>query len=164
MRNVYIINLKDNRGKGEKVNCPDKFNVCLTDNIIALGWTTEDSRKDNLAFDKAYKTMKDMIKSDLVWTRNPHTKEYYICEITDTVNHGESLKEKSGLEYENFDISCYREVEFIKIGAKEDLPEDITYRNLISRSTARRVNNKTVIDATNEKFNTIYENKKTTGS
>lgn len=159
MRSVYIINLKDNRNNGENINSVDKFEICHRKSIIALGWTAEESRKDDLAFYKSYNILKNMKKGDLIWTRNPQTKEYYICEILDDINVSEPLKEKVGKMYNHLDISCYRDVRFEKFGTKDELPINVTYRNLISRGTVRRVKNKNIIRVTNEEFNTLRGSK-----
>lgn len=155
MRNVFIMNLKDNTCNGIKLNNSDKFNICRKAGMLALGWTTEKSRMEDPTFARVYKLLHDMKKGDLVWTRNPETKEYYICEIADSLRSTDPLQEKPYSKYAEFDISCFRNAKFKKIGTKEYLPVGITYRNLISRSTIRKVNNNVVIKSTNELFDSL---------
>lgn len=89
---------------------------------------------------------------DLVWTRNPINKKYYICEIVSEITSLEKLKS----HFEKNDISnieSCREVIYHEVGSKDDLPVGISYRNLISRSTCRQVKlNINVIKTTNELF------------
>lgn len=158
MRNVYIMNLKDNTCNGTKLENSDKFNTCYREGMLALGWTTEESREKDPTFEKVYKLLHDMKKGDLVWTRNPETKEYYICEVSDNLSNIDPLQEKPHSKYDELDISCFRSAQFRTVGTKEYLPNEITYRNLISRRRVRRVNNGTVIKATNDKFNSLRGN------
>lgn len=149
MNDVYIINLKDNRAGGINLQKADKFNKCQNACIIAIGWTDKAKRTADPDFERAYNTLLHMKQGDLVWTRNPETKEYYLCTVTDDVDTSKPLKEKSASAFTALDIACCRDVEFKKIGTKNHLPAGITYRNLISRQTARRIKNKDVIRITN---------------
>lgn len=155
MRDVYILNLKDNRGKGENKNNDIKFNLCFTNSIIAIGWVGYTLHSGSVNYDNAKETFDNIETDDLVWVRNPKTKKYYICEVVkdkENINH---LKAHLNAN----DISNHKFVDFYEVGPKECLPDEITYRNLISRRTVRRVNNSTVIKATNDKFNSLRGNK-----
>lgn len=154
MRNVYIMNLKDNRGKGENLSSDVKFNLCFTNSIIAIGWVGYTLHSGSKNYDNAKETFDKIATGDLVWVRNPKTKKYYICEV---VEDKENIKYLTAHLNSN-DISNHKFVDFYEVGTKEYLPNEITYRNLISRRTVRRVNNGTVIKATNDKFNSLRGN------
>lgn len=156
MEKVWIINLKDNRKDGENLNSDVKFNLCFANNIIGIGWVSE-SYNSSIPKDtnhkKALNCLNEISKGDLVWVRNPQNKKYYICEVIGNCNNLVELKS----HFEENDISnienC-KEVRFYEVGCRDKLPSPITYRNLISVSTGRRIkNNQAVIDATFNWFN-----------
>lgn len=142
------MNLKDNRNNGKNLNSDEKFKFCFSNSIIGIGWVGYGLHSGAKNYDNAKATFDKMGTDDLVWVRNPVTKEYYICEI---------VKDKENItplipHLKTNDISEYKSVNFYKVGTKQYLPVGITYRNLISRSTARKVNNNAVIKSTNELF------------
>ena len=155
-RKVWILNLKDNRGNGENKNTDVKFNLCCTNEILGIGWADEDYQSGKVktrGYTRAKNCLDSIAVGDLVWVRNPVTKIYYICEVTAVITDLDWLKE----HFKNNDISqiknC-RKAKFHEFGDKTALPENLTYRNLISRGTGRQVkNNQDLIDFTNEWFN-----------
>ena len=161
MKKVWIINLKDNRNNGDKLNSDVKFNLCFANNVIGIGWVDENlnsSISNDSNYKRALNSLNEISKDDLVWVRNPMNKIYYICEVIGNCKNLTELKS----HFEENDISnienC-KEVRFYEVGCKEKLPSPITYRNLISVSTVRRIkNNQAITDATFDWFNS-YINK-----
>ena len=81
---IWIMNLKDNRNNGENKNSDKKFSICKEHEILAIGWANEDiNNSTDAAYINAYNRLSDMKRNDLVWVKNPKTRDYYICEISD---------------------------------------------------------------------------------
>lgn len=81
MRNVWVMNLKDNRGDGKHKNSEEKFRFCCEHNILAIGWAKSEPDDDALGLKKAKNALYKMQRGDIVWVRNPHTGERYLCEV-----------------------------------------------------------------------------------
>lgn len=149
------MNLKDNRGDGENKNTDIKFNLCCTNGVLGIGWADDDYQSGKVitrGFTRAKNCLDNIAAGDLVWARNPVTKIYYICEVTNDSPDLDWLKQ----HFADNDISQIENckiAKFHKFGFKEDLPDYLTYRNLISRETGRQVkNNQKLIDFTNDWF------------
>ncbi len=69
MADVYIVNLKDNRKNYMIKNDDIKFETCMRNKIISIGWGSEKSR-ENPNFKAAINNLNRMKKGDLVWVRN----------------------------------------------------------------------------------------------
>ena len=138
--NVWIINLKDKRENATPGASKRKFDKCLAQGIIAIGWTYGD-----LANDKNYRyalsRMNEMQCGDLVWTKDPSCRQRYICEIID----GQTNKAAAN---NNDDIHLYRKCIFHAVSDSQISNESIDFKSLISRKTVRRVCKQDIIKAT----------------
>ena len=128
---VWIMNLKDNREDGNRP--PDleksKFRFCLEQGIVGIGWVDEAAQEaENPAFSRAEKALDAIAAGDLVWVRDPETKEYYLCQITAPAV---TTREE---EWNRQDIGRYCACTFFPVGTAENLPEGITADMLVSRS------------------------------
>ena len=159
---VWIVNLKDNRDIKPKNSTKSKFEICKGKSVIAFGWAVDkdrisksweeykeyvihhynDSQKDVKAFQKAVNAFEEMKPGDYVWTRDPEKKEYYICEILS------DFEPSVFRTLEDYDISVFRNCKYKKVGLLKEATNKISWRNLISRSTARKINNPAVIAET----------------
>ena len=137
--NVWIMNLKDNRNPPDSVKLDRKFQICKLLGILSIGWA-EDTSHDN-AFEKAYDGIKNMAIRDLVWTKNPMTKENYLCRIT-----GDFEKETGALNREDigYSIPC----EFKKVDDTLLSQNGITKEQLFSRSTLQKCHDADLIKST----------------
>ncbi len=141
-RNVYIMNLKDTRKESLNKNSSKKFEICYKERFVAIGWGTEFSRtEDN--YRRALKCIQDMKKGDIVWVRNPKTKERYLCEILGNF-------EDYGEKFIEYDISQGIKCKFYKIECK--IEDKINPKRLVSISTVRAVKQEDVIEFTKELF------------
>ncbi len=128
---VWIMNLKDNR---EEANRPpnlekSKFRFCLEQGIVGIGWVDEAAQEaESPAFSRAEKALDAFAAGDLVWVRDPETKEYYLCQITAPAV---TTREE---EWNRQDIGRYCACTFFPVGTAENLPEGITADMLVSRS------------------------------
>ncbi|MDE6435182.1 MAG: hypothetical protein K2L07_13240 [Lachnospiraceae bacterium] len=146
MANVYIVNLKDNRTNHDK-NDDTKFKDCIKKEIIAIGWGDSDSRKER-SFKAAFNNFKRMEKGDLVWTKNPKTKnEFYLLEVDDEEGYDYLENEKEYYIHE--DKSFVRKVKKVKhFTNAESLPAGIAKKDIVARRTAEQVHRQFLIDAT----------------
>ena len=133
MSNVYIMNLKDNSGNGERKNTNYKFKLCLENGLLAIGWCDEKD-KSNKNYQNAHNCLYNMNIGDLVWVKNPTSKERYICEISEN----ELIKDLSK-RLPGQDMSEGKKCKFVLI--QEEDYKNIGYRRLISRPTVRPVKN-----------------------
>ena len=79
-RAVYCMNLKDNRGENTAVPSQKKFNFCLQQHIIGVGWAScEENQETIQAFIAAKKCMSTLKSGDLVWIKAPNEDLYYIA-------------------------------------------------------------------------------------
>lgn len=157
MRNVWVMNLKDNRGNGENKNSAEKFRFCYEHNILAIGWANSESDKNDLGLKKAENALCKMQRGDIVWVRNPHTGERYLCEVLN-----DRIQNFPG-SFHAFDAACGRICEYHPV--KQEQYEAITdfSAQLVSFSTVRSVIKASVIKETNELFESIcrYEEERT---
>ncbi|MBE6834620.1 MAG: hypothetical protein E7515_00025 [Ruminococcaceae bacterium] len=147
--NVWIINLKDNSGDGSKKNTPYKFEFCKDKSIIGIGWR-DPIDNNNKDYQNALQCLEKMKKDDLVWTRHPQDKDYYLCKVIGdlVILHKNIPTGINEQEYFIQDISAYRKVKFYKL--KCNVKNLIDYKKLISRSTARAVFDTKIIELTED--------------
>lgn len=135
--NVWIMNLLDNRSEENKPTDlqQSKFQFCKEKGIVGIGWVGCDpiDSKD-IGFLRAANAFSDFKKDDLVWTKDPDSKEYYICRVTD-----EPIAANDA-ELHRYDISKFCYCEFIAVGTEENLPQGILKEDLISRTTISKIN------------------------
>lgn len=149
--NVWIMNLLDNRAEEDKPKDlqKSKFQFCKERGIIGIGWVGSDpENSEDIGFLRAHNAISAFRKDDLVWTKDPDSKEYYICRVT-----GEALS-ASGAELNQHDISKFCPCEFIAVGEEEKLPSGILKDNLISRTAISKANS-TVSEITPAYVNTL---------
>lgn len=148
--NVWIMNLLDNRAEEDKPKDlqKSKFQFCKEREIIGIGWVGSDpENSEDIGFLRAHNAISAFRKDDLVWTKDPDSKEYYICRVT-----GEALS-ASGAELNQHDISKFCPCEFIAVGEEEKLPSGILKDDLISRTAISKANS-TVSEITQAYVNT----------
>lgn len=140
--NVWKMNLKDNRDHCDvpmDLEC-SKFDFCKQRDIVGIGWADYSDNEDNTLTEKdyGYEKAKNSISSfengDLVWVKNPETKEYYLCVIKSQVQYTNEE------EFNKNDISMYCECEYKYIGIADKLPNEIKKKDLVSISTVSKVN------------------------
>ena len=143
MAKVYIVNLKDNRTNHDK-NDDTKFNSCMSEGIIAIGW--KDADETNRSFKTAINNLNRMEKDDLVWTKNPKTKsDFRLVRIID-----DKVKKETDKALIDKDICFSRKVEKIKDFSVGSLPNGLKKNDIVARRTAERVHRQFLIDATLE--------------
>lgn len=157
MRNVWVMNLKDKRGNGENKNSDEKFCFCYEHNILAIGWANSESDENDLGLKKAKNALCKMQRGDIVWVRNPHTGERYLCEVlNDRILN-------FPFSFHAFDAAYGRICEYHLVSQEQY--ESITdfSAQLVSFSTVRSVTKEFVIKETNELFESIcrYEEERT---
>ena len=119
-RAVYCMNLKDNRGENTAVPSQKKFNFCLQQHIIGVGWAScEENQETIQALIVAKKCMSTLKPGDLVWIKAPNEDLYYIAEILE----GE-LFTSSDDKFAEHDLGYYRNCKFYKVGTKDDIPNE----------------------------------------
>lgn len=141
---VWVMNLLDNRLEQDKPTDlqKTKFQFCKERGIVGIGWVGCDpTESKDIGFLRAANAFSDFKKGDLVWTKDPDSKEYYICRIT-----SEPIVAQ-GAELHRYDISQFCHCEFITVGTEENLPQGILKENLISRATISKANS-TVSEST----------------
>lgn len=149
--NVWIVNLLDNRAEEDKPKDlqKSKFQFCKGRGIIGIGWVGSDpENSEDIGFLRAHNAISAFRKDDLVWTKDPDSKEYYICRVT-----GEALS-ASDAELNQHDISKFCPCEFIAVGEEEKLPSGILKDDLISRTAISKAN-PTVSKITQAYVNTL---------
>lgn len=135
--NVWIMNLLDNRSEENKPTDlqQSKFQFCKERGIVGIGWVGCDPiNSKDVGFLRAANAFSDFKKDDFVWTKDPVSKEYYICWVTDepiTANDA---------ELHRYDISKFCSCEFITVGSEENLPQGILNVDLTSRTTISKAN------------------------
>lgn len=135
--NVWIMNLLDNRSEENKPTDlqQSKFQFCKERGIVGIGWVGCDPiNSKDVGFLRAANAFSDFKKDDLVWTKDPVSKEYYICRVTD-----EPIAANDA-ELHRYDISKFCSCEFITVGSEENLPQGILNMDLTSRTTISKAN------------------------
>lgn len=135
--NVWIMNLLDNRSEENKPTDlqQSKFQFCKERGIVGIGWVGCDPiNSKDVGFLRAANAFSDFKKDDLVWTKDPVSKEYYICRVTD-----EPIAANDA-ELHRYDISKFCSCEFITVGSEENLPQGILNVDLTSRTTISKTN------------------------
>jgi len=134
---VWVINLLDNRAEQNKPTDlqKTKFQFCKERGIVGIGWVGHDSAESkDIGFLRADNAIAAFKKDDLVWTKDPDSKEYYICRIT-----SEPIAAQ-GAELHRYDISKFCHCEFTPVGTEENLPQGILKEDLISRTAISKAN------------------------
>lgn len=144
MKNVWIVNLKDFRV--EPNNDDKKFNICMRNSIIAIGWGTEESRRDDKSYKIAQNALEGMSKGDYVWTKNPKLNDYYLLEIID--DNTDDFLLKGYKIFLDEDISLARRIKQIARFADGNLPNGIECKDIIAVHTAEQIHIEKVIKAT----------------
>ena len=135
--NVWIMNLLDNRAEEDKpkVLLKSKFQFCKERGIIGIGWVGYDlSEAENIGFLRAHNAISAFRKDDLVWTKDPDSKEYYICRVM-----GQAVSTQD-TELNQYDIGWFCPCEFIAVGTEDKLPSEILKEELISRTAISKAN------------------------
>lgn len=145
MKNVWIVNLKDFRD--EPNNDDKKFNTCMRNNIIAVGWGTEKSRREDKNYKIAEKALNGMSKGDCVWTKNPKWNDYYLLEIID--DKPEDFLLKGYKSFLDEDISLARRIKLVDRFVDGNLPNGINSKDIIAVHTAEQVHIEQIIETTN---------------
>lgn len=144
MANVYIVNLKDNRANHDK-NDDVKFETCIRNKIISIGWGSEKSR-ENSNFKAAINNLRRMKKGDLVWARNPKNKND--IRLLKIANDDVCDYMKASKDCFIDDISAARKIEEIGDFSADALPNGIRKEDIVARHTLERVHRQFLIDAT----------------
>lgn len=125
--NVWLMNLKDNRKNSQSKAGDEKFQFCMSQGIVGIGWVGYDPEtSDDSAFLRAHLFLNSFEVGDLVWVHNNVTDQYYICNIT------EKAKKSNEESFEQNDIGEYCRCKFIDVGNAQTLPNGITAERLIS--------------------------------
>lgn len=153
---IWILNLIDNREKDS--NTPEKFRQCKDRGILAIGWAKEDpltyyNGDDLKAYKAAAKGLSSIEPNDLVWVRDTVNKTYYICKVCGAL-------EKAPANLWHKDIGQYRKAEWYGPVARNELPDPLAVKRLISRPTVRRVLKPDVIRATQDFFESTLIHKR----
>lgn len=143
---IWCINLKDNRDKSKQnKNTGLKFQICRERCIVAIGWSVCDNVNTweeykhladaEYANDTSYAAARNGIQSiksgDLVWVRNPVTREYYLVEITDEAPSVAN-------ELRDFDICGYRRGNYYSI-PNAMLTDALSPKMLSARRAVERI-------------------------
>ena len=135
---IWRFNLHTHHSTEEQIKT---FEYCEKNKIIGTGWETDirlmnskneyisdeefynrlnNSRfKNQRGFKNAMKSLKEMKKDDLIWTRKNNI--YYICRVTGEAKdfvRGERTKE---IENSFYDIWHYVPCEFVKVGTEDNV-------------------------------------------
>lgn len=160
---IWYMNLKDNRAV-ENRNADEelKFRICIEKSILAIGWgfcaDFEDwseykvladyyYRNDN-GYPTAVKGILDMQKGDLVWLKNPITRERYLAQILDDLP---SLC----CNLKDFDIYSCRKASIIKISPELLIKFDLQNKKDHGRHTIEKAKEQPIIDGTVKLFDSI---------
>lgn len=141
MKSVWVMNLIDNRDNA--VNSREKFERCFARNVVAIGWAGYDPGRGDSAFETAHSFLAEMQRGDLVWVRNPETKEQFLCEVlNDKVIPLEHQRDASvngmpGQELHEFDISEGRICEYHSVN--DDLLKGVDRNKLVARHTIQHM-------------------------
>lgn len=157
MRQVWIMNIKDNRENGENLNSNRKFSMCKGRNIIAIGWANSTLDDGETDFITAYHCLCNMKRGDLVWVKEPETKNQYLCEVLndnviDLKDEYEDIEKKH--TFRESDIASARICEYHNV-SDCDILGKINPKQLVVPKTIQRVNDESVIELTKELFDEL---------
>lgn len=128
--NVWLMNLKDNREESISKTGDEKFQFCMSQGIVGIGWVGYDPEtSEDGAYLRAHMSLSRFEIGDLVWVHNNVTGNYYTCSIT------EKAKKTDDELFNQNDISEYCRCKFIGVGDSQTLPNGITPERLVSRAT-----------------------------
>lgn len=128
--NVWLMNLKDNREVSISKTGDEKFQFCMSQGIVGIGWVGYDPEtSEDGAYLRAHMSLNRFEIGDLVWVHNNVTGNYYACSIT------EKAKKTDEESFNQNDISEYCRCKFIGVGDSQTLPNGITAERLVSRAT-----------------------------
>ena len=156
MKSVWVMNLIDNRKavpqsqKGNK-----KFDMCKSNNIIAIGWEWEKPGCGDRAYETAHRFMAEMQRGDLVWVRDRHRGDRYLCEVLDdTVTEYKSGNSKEETRLVGADIVEARKCKYYPVQDKHKalLPGK---SKLVARQTLQHMRDKAAIATTWKLFNQL---------
>ena len=140
--NIWRFNLhtKDDAEKKKET-----FEYCEQNSIIGTGWRTDIrlmSSKDEYipdkefyhrldtfsfpnqkGFKKAMKSLREMKKDDLIWTRKNNC--YYICRVTENARDFMPGEREKTIENRCYDIWHYVPCEYVKIGTEDNVIGEI---------------------------------------
>lgn len=146
--NIWVMNLKDDRENFEKPNDLSKFQFCLNNGIIGIGWGNEidlpDAQKSKNHLD-ALNSLKAIKIGDLIWINGGD--EYYIATAKSEIK-------QANPDWHKYDIANYIECDFYKIGA--EIPEKLKEHKdkLVAHST---IQHKPENEEFYRDFNLAYE-------
>lgn len=166
------MNLLDRRGNASE-NEREKFDFCKRNSIVGIGWVgyedadREFDPEDQKAFLNAKSKLEKFGVGDLVWVKVPEMNEYYLCEITASMQKAETNI------YHLHDIGYYCKCEYLTCFKSKKLPYGLTAEELICHSAISGVKietesktlkcYKSLPDLTNSK-NLFFESEKAVNS
>ena len=145
MKTVWVMNLKDNRTdipKAQKGN--EKFDKCKDNGIIAIGWEWETPGCGVRAYETAHRFMAELQRGDLVWVRDKHTGNRYLCEVQDD-EMTDYRKDSSKKMLIDTDIVEVRKCKYHDVPAGAELPKR---SKLVARQTIQHMRDQEAIAAT----------------
>lgn len=145
-RAVYCMNLKDNREGSALASSKIKFDFCLSEQVVGIGWASDKISLSEPAFADAKKYLSALKPGDLVWIKKPGEDLYFIAEILD-----EKPFSSGDDRYDKHDLGYCRKCRFYRVGSKEDIPaEYIDYlKRLVTPQTIQSRTDTELIDAVN---------------
>ena len=136
--NIWRFNLHTHEGAEKQ---KETFEYCEQNSIIGTGWRTDIrlmSSKDEYipdkefyhrldtfsfsnqkGFKKAMKSLREMKKDDLIWTRKNNC--YYICRVTENARDFMPGEREKTIEDRCYDIWHYVPCEYVKIGTEDNV-------------------------------------------
>lgn len=136
--NIWRFNLHTHEGAEKQ---KETFEYCEQNKIIGTGWRTDIRlmsskdeyipdkefyhRLDSLSFSNqkgfknAMKSLREMKKDDLIWTRKNNC--YYICRVTENARDFMPGEREKTIEDRCYDIWHYVPCEYVKIGTEDNV-------------------------------------------
>lgn len=145
-RAVYCMNLKDNREGSTLASSKIKFDFCLSEQVVGIGWASDKISLSEPAFADAKKYLSALKPGDLVWIKKPGEDLYFIAEILD-----EKPFSSGDDRYDKHDLGYCRKCRFYRVGSKADIPDEyIDYlKRLVTPQTIQSRTDTELIDAVN---------------
>ncbi|WP_156381998.1 MULTISPECIES: hypothetical protein [unclassified Aureimonas] len=159
-QSVYFVHLIPTGGKyTDDANCI--FEFCISNSLIGVGWAVGDDFKTTSDFaayesqypkfhsaslDSSIRTIRDMKKGDLVWTRDAD-RQFYLSEV-----RGKWFYRNSALG-RAFDIVNVRKVETWKID-NSNLPVELS--RTAYRKAAQEIHDESIIAHTKTMWSHLY--------